>query len=138
MTRAQSSLEFLYSAFFALLFFMLMVVLFSASSEDGLNLSAALRARTACKALAAQVDRVYAAGNGTSAQLEFPDDAVMGHYVFFFTGNRSIHVKYGDSGVSCRYANGQAHSLSGAPAFNVTYSPANLTLHNTGEGVVIG
>lgn len=137
--RGQSSVEFLYSAVFALLFFVLCVTVFVSSSEDAATLSSAADARAICNAAASQISKAASAGDGAAAGMSMPAKMDWTRYsLYVAAANRSVAVTYnqGTSGVSCLFdAENVSNGSSGGSTFAVV---DGARLRNQNGGVIVG
>ncbi len=129
--KGQSGLEFLYSAFLSLAFFAVVLAVFYQSQADAASLAASAQARRICTALALQIGKAAAAGEGASSPLVIP--AFDQNYTLFVVApNRSISVSYQGGGAGCSIT---TSNVSNGTAYMFVVGNAS-TLRNYGGGVV--
>ena len=132
--KGQSSLEFLYSIALSLLFFAIIIIIFSQGQQDANSLSSALLAKKTCTSVSAQIGKIASSGDGTVAQLYIPLDVQYRDYSIYVSGaNRSVSVRYGESGIGCLFAGGNV-SNGTSNSFQIQN---NAIIRNVNGGVLI-
>ncbi len=134
-TRAQSSLEFLFTAAFMVLVMVLCMVINFQSSQDSSALSAYAESMRICHAVASQISAVDAAGDGASAVLRRPASLADMNYTILVIGiNRSISVNYGSQGTGCLFSTSNISNGSSS-SFSITQ---DSLVRNVNGGVLVG
>ncbi|HIH18763.1 TPA: hypothetical protein HA225_02180 [Candidatus Micrarchaeota archaeon] len=134
-TRAQSSLEFLYTVSFMVLLMTMCMLIYFQSANDSAVLSAYSESRRICQAVSALISSADAAGDGASIKFARPPSlADMNYSIYIMGSNRSIAVSYADQGTGCLFSTTNISNGSSS-AF---YVSGDAVVRNAGGGVLFG
>jgi uncharacterized protein (UPF0333 family) len=133
--RAQTSLEFLYTASLMLLVFGIVMIIFYESQSDAANLAAYTESQRICHAVAAQVDAMDSAGDGASSVFSRPYSLSGQNYSVYVSGpNKSVSIIYAGQGTDCLFSTSSITNGSSA----TFYIAQSALIRNVNGGVVVG